>query len=80
MSAPVFVDIADSEEDERIQAIGKAAFGQKKTVAFVTDSDPGKADRYIAKLKEKFPGIRLIGRGDGPVAGAVWVKVGPPIN
>lgn len=76
-------DIADHDEDTRINMIGRVAMEQKKRVAFVTDDtpdDPGKADRYIAKLQERFPGIRIINRGPGPVANAVYVTVGPPVN
>lgn len=50
----------------------------RKTVGFVVDADPGKADRYIAKLKEKFPGIVVLGKFAGPVKNTVSVKVGPP--
>lgn len=73
-----YTDLADEHEDERIRQIGEQAM--RKIVAFITDSDAGKADRYISKLKERFPGIRVVGRGDGPVDKTVWVKVGPPVN
>jgi len=79
MSKPQFLDIADHEEDERIGIIGRAVMEHKKTSAFVTDDDP-KADRYIRKLKARFPGIRVIARGSGPVKDTVWVKLGPPLN
>ncbi len=45
------------------------------TVAFITDSDPGKADRYISKLLKKFPGLKVLERFDGPVPNTVSVKV-----
>lgn len=80
MSRIPFKDIADHDEDDRIRQIGEKAMGEKLTVAFVTDDEPGKADRYIRKLQERFPGIRVAGRGKGPVAETVWVKVGPPLN
>ncbi len=60
-----FQDIADHAEDERIRQIGEKAMRSKLSVAFVTDDEPGKADRYIAKLVERFPGIRVVGRGKG---------------
>ena len=75
-----FADIADEDEDQRIRIIGHRAMVHKERVAFVTDSDEGKADRYIAKLKQQFPGIRILERGDGPVENTVYVKVGPPEN
>lgn len=72
----IYKDIADHNEDMRIGMIGKAVMAGK-TVAFITDSDPGKADRYIAKLLKRFPGVRIVGRFDGPVENTVTVKVGP---
>jgi hypothetical protein len=53
---------------------------EKLVVGFVTDSDHGKADRYIAKLTERFPGIRILWRGNGSVPNTVLVKVGPPLD
>lgn len=77
---PQYLDIADHDEDDQIQMIGKTAMGLKKKVGFVTDSEPGKADRYIKKLQERFPGIVVLSRGDGPVPDCVYVTVGPPAN
>jgi hypothetical protein len=54
--------------------------GGKLTVGFITDDDPGKAERYISKLQHGFPGIRVIYKGPGPVAETVLVKVGPLLN
>jgi hypothetical protein len=75
---PFYADIADHEEDARIDIIGSTVMKHRKTVAFITDSDPGKADRYIRKLTERFPGIKILGRFNGPVLNTVSVKVGPP--
>ena len=75
-----FKDIADNTEDERIREIGEKTMLEKLVVGFVTDSEKGKAERYIRKLKERFPGIRVIYQGDGPVAETVLVKVAPPLN
>lgn len=75
-----FKDIADHDEDERIHQIGQKAMGERLTVGFITDSEAGKAERYIKKLIERFPGIRVISQGIGPVADTVLVKVGPPLN
>lgn len=71
-----YMDIADSPEDTRIRLIGEKTMSEKMVVGFVTDDEAGKADRYITKLLERFPGIRVIGRGNGPAEGMVWVKVG----
>jgi hypothetical protein len=76
----VFMDVADHDEDRRIEMIGHQAMVHKKTVSFITDDEEGKAERYIRKLKERFPGICVIDRGKGPVDKTVWVKVGPAPN
>lgn len=73
-----YADIADLDEDNRIALIGDYVMRYRKTAAFVTDSDPGKSDRYIQKLKHRYPGINIIGLIDGPVPNTVTVKVGPP--
>lgn len=75
-----YKDIADEPEDERINQIGEKAMREKLVVGFITDSEAGKAERYIKKLQERFPGIRVIYQGSGPVAETVLVKVGPPVN
>ena len=80
MNTIPYEDIADNDEDERIRQIGEKAMVSKLTVGFITDSEEGKADRYISKLMARFPGIRVIYQGDGPVAETVLVKVGPPLN
>lgn len=71
---PKYYDLGDEEEDARIEKIGNAAKGGGK-IAFVTDDDPGKAERYIAKLKERFPGIVVLERHPGPVPKCVTVIV-----
>lgn len=73
-----YADMGDASEDARIDAIGKFVMERRKVAAFMTDSDPGKADRYISKLKAKFKGIRILDVMPGPIDGVVTVKVGPP--
>ncbi len=77
MSMPPYVDIASLEEDKRIDLIGHTVIEHQKTVAFITDSDPGKADRYIRKLTERFPGLVVLEQFPGPVPNTIAVKVGP---
>ena len=82
----VYADIADFDEDSRIDMIGHQAMDHQRTVGFFVDAQEAgkpkgsKADRYIRKLQDKFPGIRIIGRCAGPVADTEMVKVGPPLN
>lgn len=77
MAKPGYADLGPLSEGKRIETIGDAAMRLRKTVGFIVD-DSEKADRYIAKLKAKFPGIVILGRFDGPGKGVVTVKVGPP--
>lgn len=70
----LYLDVHVLEEDKRIDLIGKACVNGG-TIAFIVDSEPGKADRYVRKLKEKFPGIHVLGRFDGPVPNVVTVKI-----
>lgn len=77
MKRPIYRDIADLDEDDRIDMIGRKVSDQKQVVAFITDSDPGKADRYIEKLLSRFPDIEVLARAAGPVANTITVKVGP---
>lgn len=74
---PLFRDVGNLSEDERIQNIGEAAMAGH-TVGCVTDSEPGKAERYIQKLKAKFPSVTILGQFAGPVKGSVLIKFGPP--
>lgn len=75
-----YKDIADESEDERIRQIGEKVMHERLIVAFITDDEAGKADRYIEKLTARFPGIRVIARFPGPVPETVSVKVGPPLQ
>lgn len=79
-SPPRFVDLADFDEDFRIDAIVHQVRDHKKTVGFIVEDEAGKADRYIKKLRAKLPGITVHGPVKGPVAGTVTVKVGPPTD
>jgi hypothetical protein len=76
----IFADIVDHDEDTRIDIIGHQAIDHKLIVGFVVEADGQKADRYIRKLREKFPMIRVIDKRRGPVAGTELVRVGPPVN
>lgn len=80
MKFPPYKDIADEPEDERIRQIGEKTMRDRLIVGFITDKEEGKAERYIKKLRERYPGIRVIHQGDGPVAETILVKVAPPAN
>jgi len=72
------------DEDKRIELIGHYAMEHKKTVGFLVDAEGvdgyEKADRYIRKLQEKWPGIRIIDKMPGPVANVITVRIGPPVD
>lgn len=75
---PKYADLADLEEDKRIATIGAAAMQLPpgSSVAFVTDDDHDKAERYIRKLLERFPELVVLKRLGGPVRGTVSVVIG----
>lgn len=77
MNCKGYADLGDMKEDQRIDVIGKSIMAMEvgRTIAFVTDSEPGKADRYIRKLTTKFPSIEVVSRFDGPVKDSVTVKI-----
>ena len=64
-------------EDERIKLIGEKAVRDKLVVGFFVDDDsiePGKADRYIRKLLERYPELRVVHKSS-TLEGVVLVKV-----
>ncbi len=73
-----YADLGDLEEDKRIDLIGRYVMNKLKTAAVVVDDIPGKSDRYISKLRKRFPGIEIVEQGQGPVAKTWVIKVGPP--
>lgn len=74
-----FKDLADLPEDERIKKIGKAVMEDNLTVGVVVDDrpdDPGKADRYIEKVKAQFPFVRVLVVFKGPIPHTKTIKFG----
>lgn len=67
-----YEDVAHLTEDSRIQAIGRKAMEDGLVVGFIVETNE-KADRYMAKLNTKFPGI--VEEKRFPVAGALCVRV-----
>jgi hypothetical protein len=76
---PKFSDLGDLTEDDRIAVIGNHVMEKMQTVTFIVETKT-KAARYISKLKEKFPGIVLVGTGKGPIAKTITVKMRPPVE
>ena len=77
---PPYKDLGGLAEDDRIREIGEKCMRDKLVVGFVVDDEPDKPERYIRKLKERWPGIRVEHVGPGPVAETILVRVGPPVN
>ena len=73
-----FADLADLDEYKRIEIIGQAVMQSRAKVAVCVDAVPGKADRYIQKLTERFPGIQIVGKHPGPAGGIDVIQVAPP--
>lgn len=74
----IMLDMYHVAEDERITLIGNTAM-RDGIVVFMVDSDytsPGKADRYMRKLIERFPRLCEISREiNVPVENATTIKV-----
>lgn len=74
-----YLDLHAFEEDQRIDMIGRSVMNLQATVAVCVDDEPGKAERYERKLKERFPGIRVLDVSNGPVPGVVTMRVAAPM-
>ncbi len=74
MSPTPYKDLYDLTEDERIQ---KLVFHLSKgeVVAFLTDDVPGKADRYLDKIRAHLPQLEVIRRVEGPVPHVVTLSL-----
>lgn len=71
-----FVDLYRLSEDERIDVIGRTAREAQNPVGFMVEAKPKvKAERYISKLLERFPDLRVLERAKGPTPGVVTITV-----
>lgn len=73
---PMYADLFELSEDERIDTIGHMVTEHGKTIGFVVETT-AKADRYIKKLKKKYPTVTVLDQGPGPVKNTILVRVGP---
>lgn len=74
---PKYADLHHLTEDQRIELIGRKVMEDGAVCGVLVDDKPGVAGRYILKLKEKFPGLKVIDVFSGPTKGVVTIKVGP---
>lgn len=71
-----FADLHRLQEDDRIREIGeKAAAGN--LVGVLVDDQEKKIARYIKKVTERYPTVKLIDRQPGPTRGIVTLRFGP---
>lgn len=80
MKKPFFKDLGDLDEDARIDKIGYHVHVLGQRIAFVVDTGKGyegKGDRYIKKLLDKFPDIKVCGRVNGPTEHSETIMVEP---
>lgn len=71
-----YADLGDLSEDQRIQVAGRYAMEHPgKTIALVTDDIPGKPERYVAKIEEWFPLVKIVDRFPGPVPNTTVIKI-----
>lgn len=73
-----YADLADLPEDQRIQVIGEFILRTGKTTVVCTDDLPGKPERYVRKILNKFPTLSIGKTFKGPTPGCVAIQVGPP--
>lgn len=71
-----YADLADMDEDDRIELIGHRVSDHHEQCAFIVEDD-AKADRYIAKVTARFPGVTVKSRGRGPTPGTIAVILIP---
>jgi len=69
-------DLHRLKEDERIRMIGEAAAGGGTVGVMLEKNEPGKVDRYIKKVLERYPTVCVLERIDGPTSMLVTVKFG----
>ena len=73
-----FADLHKLPEDDRIRVIGDWVLANRKVALVPTDDEPGKAERYQRKLRERYPWLVIGAIMPGPVDGCVSFRVGPP--
>jgi len=74
---PMYLNLGDQSEDDRIDTIGRAVVASQSLCGFCVDDEPGKPERYIEKLRARFPELAVVDQIKGPVPGVVTVRVQP---
>ena len=77
MSPKLAADLHRLPEDERIRLIGEAAASGQIVGVLLEKDEPEKIERYIRKIKQRFPTVTLLDRTDGPTPSVVTLRFGP---
>lgn len=77
---PKYADLHHLSEDDRIELIGRQVTDSNAICGVIVDDEVGKAGRYILKLKERFPQLKVFDVFNGPFKGVITIKVGPRDN
>lgn len=76
---PLYSDLHDLSEDDRIKQIGSAAaLGNR--VGVIVDDIPSKVKRYIDKVTKRYPSVQLLEQTQGPTPGVRTLAFGPRPN
>lgn len=71
-----YQDLHKLPEDDRITLIGERATKGERIAVLLERDEPEKIDRYIRKVTERFPHVRLIAKGPGPVPSVIALQFG----
>lgn len=74
---PPFADLHKVPEDTRIKLIGETVMklAPGRTTLICVDDLPGKPERYVKKLTQAFPEVRVLSQGLGPVPGVITITL-----
>ena len=74
------VDLHSMTENQRIALMAHRVMKHGEVIGFLVELDPDgkgtKGDRYIAKLTERFPTLKVMSRFNGPTAGIETITIG----
>jgi hypothetical protein len=71
-----YADLFELSEDSRIETIGRAASSGQSVGVLLERNEPEKIERYIRKVTERYPGVAVLKRFDGPTPLVVTIQFG----
>jgi hypothetical protein len=75
-----FIDLSDVQEDQRIQTIGERAAAGNVVGCMLERDDHAKVERYVEKIRKRFPSVRLIEKTPNKGGKLMVLKFGPATN